>query len=125
MHPARSNYKSRAYSRFPPSCRVYYIIWAPFVKKKFLLRKNSCNLMSPLFSLLNLLFMKKNLPPCFFFFYSIFSVLLASSQTDRFAYAITDINKEGANWSFLRKLDLKTGAFSDVLLKGNDASSLA
>ena len=69
--------------------------------------------------------MKKNLPPCFFFFYSIFSVLLASSQTDRFAYAITDINKEGANWSFLRKLDLKTGAFSDVLLNGNDASSLA
>ena len=69
--------------------------------------------------------MKKNLPPCFFFFCSIFSVLLASTQTDRFAYAITDINKEGANWSFLRKLDLKTGAFSDVLLNGNDASSLA
>ena len=50
---------------------------------------------------------------------------VALSQSDRFAYAVTDLNKEGANWSFLRKLDLKTGAFSDVLLNGNDASSLA
>jgi hypothetical protein len=47
------------------------------------------------------------------------------AQTDRFAYAITDINKEGANWSFLRKIDLKTGAFSEVLLNGTDASVLA
>lgn len=69
--------------------------------------------------------MKRNLPSCFFFIYTIFSVLIASSQADRFAYAITDINKEGANWIFLRKIDLKTGAFSDVLLNGNDASSLA
>ncbi len=69
--------------------------------------------------------MKRNLPRYCFFFCSIFSVLLASSQTDRFAYAITDINKEGSNWSFLRKLDLKTGVFSDVLLNGNDAKSLA
>lgn len=69
--------------------------------------------------------MKRNLPSCFFFIYTIFSVLIASSQADRFAYAITDINKEGANWNFLRKIDLKTGAFSDVLLNGNDASSLA
>ena len=33
---------------------------------------------------------------------------LANSQADQVAYAITDINKEGANWSFLRKIDLKT-----------------
>ena len=47
-----------------------------------------------------------------------------SQQADRFAYAITDINKGGANWSFLRKLDLQTGEFTDVLLAGNDASKL-
>src|SRR6187402_3367404 len=50
---------------------------------------------------------------------------LANSQADQFAYAITDINKEGANWSFLRKIDLKTGAFSEVVLNGNDATPLA
>ncbi|HLG41213.1 MAG TPA: T9SS type A sorting domain-containing protein [Chitinophagaceae bacterium] len=47
------------------------------------------------------------------------------SQSDRFAYAVTDVNKGGANWSFLRKLDLQTGAYSDVILSGNDASRLA
>ena len=56
---------------------------------------------------------------------SFFSAFFALGQTDRFAYAVTDINKEGANWSFLRKIDLKSGAFSEVVLNGNDASILA
>ncbi|MBL7741778.1 MAG: T9SS type A sorting domain-containing protein [Chitinophagaceae bacterium] len=47
------------------------------------------------------------------------------AQTDRFAYAVTDVVKEGANWSFLRKVDLQTGAYSEVLLSGNDMSKLA
>ena len=68
--------------------------------------------------------MKKNLPLFSFLFGAILSSLAASSQTDQFAYAITDINKEGANWSFLRKIDLKTGSFSEVLLNGNDATTL-
>ena len=68
--------------------------------------------------------MKKNLPH-FLLTSCIFSVLLASAQTDRFAYAITDVTKEGANWSFLRKIDLKTGHFGDVLLNGTDAEQLA
>ncbi|MGZ8539408.1 MAG: T9SS type A sorting domain-containing protein [Chitinophagaceae bacterium] len=68
--------------------------------------------------------MKKNLPH-FLLTSCIFSVLLANAQTDRFAYAITDITKEGANWSFLRKIDLKTGHFGDVLLNGTDAEQLA
>ncbi len=69
--------------------------------------------------------MKKNLfcncllSGCILFTFS------ANSQTDQFAYAITDITKEGANWSFLRKIDLKTGAFSEVLLNGADATPLA
>jgi hypothetical protein len=50
---------------------------------------------------------------------------LVQSQSDRFAYAITDINKEGANWSFLRKVDLQSGTFSDVLLNGSDVSRMA
>ena len=50
---------------------------------------------------------------------------LALAQADRFAYAITDVQKEGANWSFLRKLNLQTGEYSPVLLNGADASLLA
>jgi hypothetical protein len=40
------------------------------------------------------------------------------SQTDRFAYAITDMQKDGASWTVLRSLDLQKGSFSDVLLDG-------
>ena len=47
------------------------------------------------------------------------------AQTDRFAYAITDIQKEGANWSYLRKLDFQTGQFSEVLLNGTDRQQVA
>ncbi len=43
------------------------------------------------------------------------------AQTDRFAYAITDVTKDGSNWNTLRKLDLATGQYSDVLLNGADA----
>jgi hypothetical protein len=50
---------------------------------------------------------------------------MALSQSDRFAYAVTDMNKEGANWSFLRKVDLQTGAYSEILLSGNDVSRLS
>jgi len=53
------------------------------------------------------------------------SSLVTAQQADRFAYAITDINQQGANWSFLRKLDLQTRTYSQVLLSGNDASLLA
>lgn len=45
-----------------------------------------------------------------------------SAQFDRFAYAVTDIRNESANWNFLRKLNLQTGEYSPVLLQGNDAT---
>jgi hypothetical protein len=50
---------------------------------------------------------------------------LAQSQSDRFAYAITDVQKEGANWSYLRKLNLQSGQFTDVLVNGADALQVA
>jgi len=56
---------------------------------------------------------------------AILSSGIAQAQQDKFAYAVTDVNKDGASWSFLRKLDLSTGAFSDVLLNGNDATQMA
>ena len=58
-------------------------------------------------------------------FLLIFTVISVYSQTDRFAYAITDITKEGANWSFLRKIDLSNGTFSEVLLDGNNVKAQA
>lgn len=50
---------------------------------------------------------------------------LAMGQVDRFAYAVTDIQQEGSNWSFLRKLNLSTGEYGPVLLDGFNATPLA
>lgn len=47
------------------------------------------------------------------------------AQNDRFAYAITDLSKEGAGWNALRKLDLRTGEYSSVLLNGTDGNAIA
>jgi hypothetical protein len=69
--------------------------------------------------------MRKNLRYASLMLGAIFVANLVQSQSDRFAYAVTDVIKEGANWSFLRKVDLQTGSYSDVLLNGNDATLLA
>lgn len=53
------------------------------------------------------------------------SISSNAQQADRFAYAVTDAQQMGANWSFLRKLNLQTGEYSSILLNGNDASFLA
>lgn len=47
------------------------------------------------------------------------------AQSDRFAYAITDLTKDGIGWNALRKLDLQTGQYSDVLINGTDATRKA
>lgn len=47
------------------------------------------------------------------------------AQADRFAYAITDLTKDGAGWNALRKLDLQTGQYSDILINGTDATRKA
>ncbi len=51
--------------------------------------------------------------------------LSLAQQTDRFAYVVTDVAPQGSNWQYLRKMDLQTGAFSQVLLNGTDANYLA
>ena len=50
---------------------------------------------------------------------------LAQGQSDRFAWAITDIQKEGVNWSYLRKLNLQTGQLSEVMLNGAEPNQVA
>jgi hypothetical protein len=53
----------------------------------------------------------------------LFSTTCLQAQHDRFAYAITDLSKDGSGWNALRKLDLQTGKYSDVLLNGIDQHS--
>lgn len=68
--------------------------------------------------------MRKNLP----FLSLLLGTTLLSSVTnaqERFAYAVTDMEQQSFNWSFLRKLNLQTGEFSPVLLSGNDVNFLA
>ena len=48
-----------------------------------------------------------------------------AQQADRFAYAVTDMQQQGPSWNFLRKLNLHTGEYSQVLLTGNDPSVVA
>ncbi len=69
--------------------------------------------------------MRKNLRFSSLLLASVFTGLLAHSQSDRFAYVITDIQKDGPNWSYLRKLNLETGQFSDVLLNGTNPQQVA
>ena len=70
--------------------------------------------------------MRKRLPCNFFLFATLLASTFASAQrSDRFAYSITDVTPQGSQWSYLRKLDLQTGTYSDVLLSGNDVSLLA
>jgi len=49
---------------------------------------------------------------------AVFTSSTIYAQNDHFAYAITDLSKEGAGWNALRKIDLQTGQYSDVLLNG-------
>ena len=68
--------------------------------------------------------MKTFLPLSLFAFLLIITSEL-KAQTDEFAYAITDVSKEGSAWKVLRKLDLKTGEYSNVLLDGTDEKTKA
>jgi len=50
---------------------------------------------------------------------------ITNAQNDRFAFAITDLQQTGSSWTALRKLDLKSGEFSTVLLNGIEAKTVA
>ena len=69
--------------------------------------------------------MRRNLKPLSLLLGTVLLATLVYGQTDRFAYAITDVQKEGSNWSYLRKLDLRSGEYSQVLLNGNDINQVA
>lgn len=60
--------------------------------------------------------------PCFFstIALSLTTTISLLAQKDRFAYAITDVGQKGSTWNTLRRLDLKTGEYSDLLFNGAD-----
>jgi hypothetical protein len=47
-----------------------------------------------------------------------------SQAQDRFAYAITDVQQNSAGWTSLRKLNLQTGVYTDVLFSGMNPSQV-
>ena len=69
--------------------------------------------------------MRKNLLSATLLFGTITLTSITNAQTDRFAFAVTDLQSTGSGWNALRKLDLKSGEFSTVLLNGADANITA
>src|SRR5690349_6197011 len=51
--------------------------------------------------------------------------LFTFSQRDKFVYAVTDLDQNGSGWNALRKLNLSTGEYTDVLLNGTNPQSIA
>lgn len=68
--------------------------------------------------------MRKVLPATFLAALILISFTNLNAQKDRFAYAITDLTKEGAGWNALRRIDLQTGQYSSVLLNGTDQQAI-
>lgn len=66
--------------------------------------------------------MRKVLLSAFLFIGLILVSALTYSQNDRFAFVVTDLQNTGSSWNALRKMDLKTGEYSSVLLNGTDAT---
>src|SRR5215510_8583141 len=69
--------------------------------------------------------MRKNLLSSALLLFSLSLTTIINAQNDRFAFAITDLQATGNGWNALRKLDLKSGEFTQVLLNGSDAKAAA
>lgn len=68
--------------------------------------------------------MKTKLPFVNILLGSFFIVSSVQGQNDQFAYAVTDLKKDSSGWNSLRKLDLQTGLYSDVFVKGSKIKPL-
>lgn len=49
---------------------------------------------------------------------TLLTTILSAQQTDKFAYAMTDVPQENGRWVYLRVLNLETGTFSGSLING-------
>jgi hypothetical protein len=66
--------------------------------------------------------MRRALPSALLAVSAVLATANLNAQNDKFAYAITDMTKEGSGWNVLRRLDLETGQYSNVLVNGTDAT---
>jgi Secretion system C-terminal sorting domain len=63
--------------------------------------------------------MRKSLPTVSLLLAVVLSSTYATAQnSDRMAYAITDVQQQNSNWVYLRQLNMETGKFSEALLNG-------
>jgi hypothetical protein len=69
--------------------------------------------------------MRKYLLPATLLLGTLSLASITLSQNDRVAFAVTDLQQTGAGWNALRKLDLGSGEFSQVLLNGTDPKIVA
>ena len=65
--------------------------------------------------------MKKNLLCGYLLMATLCLSVNSYSQSDKFVYAVTDLDQSGGGWNALRKLNLKTGEYGEVLLNGLNA----
>ncbi|MEK7224176.1 MAG: T9SS type A sorting domain-containing protein [Bacteroidota bacterium] len=49
---------------------------------------------------------------------TLLTTILSAQQTDKFAYAMTDVPQENGRWVYLRILNIETGIFSGSLING-------
>src|SRR5687767_1154964 len=75
-------------------------------------------------SFVNFQTMKTKLPFVNILLGCFFIVSTAQGQNDQFAYAVTDLKKDSSGLNSLRKLDLQTGLYSDVFVKGSKIKPL-
>ena len=64
--------------------------------------------------------MRKNLRFSFLLLGTCCLSAITFAQNDRFAFAVTDLQQTGSGWNAIRKLDLATGEYSQVLFNGMD-----
>ncbi|MES1223075.1 MAG: hypothetical protein ABUT20_46710, partial [Bacteroidota bacterium] len=62
--------------------------------------------------------MKRNVLCSYMLVASLVLSQFSFAQSDKFVYAVTDLDQAGGGWNALRKLNLKTGQYSDVILNG-------
>lgn len=69
--------------------------------------------------------MKKALLPAIFSAAACCTVLSAQAQKDRFAYAVTGVDRQSGDWSKIRRFDFRTGAYTDFVFDGNNVQATA
>lgn len=65
--------------------------------------------------------MKRALRLAFFSAAACCALLSAHAQKDRFAYAVTGLERAGADWSKIRRFDFQSGTYTNFLFDGNNA----